>query len=144
MSGNGTDELEYLAWETDGLEASERDEIIEAVVEELGSGVGVITSGEELAALTDARIGDSSVSEPIPGPQIGEVVDPELVLILLESTLIAIEASKFGKKLKERTAGRSLLARESFRSALESRDQTVREGTAESIDSVLEQHDENP
>lgn len=138
MGHGGADEIEYLVWDTSDLPESERDAILESTVSQLGADVGVVSDDEDLELLGATGI-NPSLAGSAPGPRIGEIGDPELVLIVLESTLIAIEAGKIGGKAAQKTSGMGALVRERFRESLTSNGHRVETKSADSIDDVVDQ-----
>lgn len=138
MQQGGADEFDYLEWDTSELPEDERDEILEAAVSDVGADVGVVANEADLEEIQADDFG-SSLAGSAPGPQIGEIGDPELVLVVLESTLIAIEASKIGRKAAQKTSGMGTLVRERFRESLTSNGQQVETKSADSISHAVDQ-----
>lgn len=132
-------EIEYLEWNVSELTDDEKQNVLEDVIAELGSDVGVLTDEVDVDRLPEEMPKPASFADSVSAPRLGEAAEPELILIALESTIIAIEAGKLGKKAKDKASGMGPLVREKFRSKIEERGHSVESKTGDSIESVVEE-----
>lgn len=125
-------DIDYLQWDTSGLDPEEREALLEDVLSDLGVDAAIVDDEAELEALREATAAQDAATAL--GTQLGGM-DPELVLITLESTIIAIETAKLAGKV----AGSGGVWTRTLRSTLGARGQDVATHQADDVTDVLDE-----
>lgn len=89
-----------LRWDFDSLSDDERDQLVDEILTDMPREVGVVTESEQAEVIKqrfEADRGPKPTDEE--GLQLFEGGDPELILILLETTLILLESGRISKEV---------------------------------------------
>lgn len=94
-----------IRFDIGNLDSDERDQLLSELAAEHDSDIAILTDADE--ELVNKAIDQGISSDEISArsaPNFSAPVDPELILILLETTLILIEGSKLGRVSKQKAA----------------------------------------